>query len=164
MKIKYIIGVVVCVFMHAQAMEQTQVAQRKAVDKTPPYANLIYARCVELYCNALTDNNQQTIEALTPFVETVDEEGNTVLHQALLAGKWELSSKLIDMFKLINVQNEQGVTALMLAAQSGRLDLVAALIARKALIDRCYSEGKSTLAYFPEVISSIVQAFMLASK
>jgi len=150
--------------MHAQAMEQIQLAQRKAEEKTPNYVRLIYARCAELYCNALTDNNQQTIETLAAFIETVDEEGNTLLHRALLAGHWDLSRKLIDTFKLIDVQNEEGITALMLAAQSGRLDLVTALIARKARIDFCDNKGKSTLAYFLEAISSIVQAFILASK
>ena len=62
----------------------------------------------------------------------VDEWGCNALHYAAEAGHWETVVLLLDINFDPSLQDRSGHTALMLAAQEARADIVALLLARHA--------------------------------
>lgn len=64
--------------------------------------------------------------------EILDEEGNTALIYAVMAGNLESALTLTSLGANVNAQNYNGVSALYAATKMGRIDLVKLMLARQA--------------------------------
>ena len=79
------------------------------------------------------------------------------MRQAALEGDREKVKKTLDAGINVNAMNQEGHTALMLAAYNGHTDIVSSLIQRGAVVDRRDLLGQTALLYassgqFPETV------------
>lgn len=87
--------------------------------------------------------NLEDLESLESYIKTeknipIDSEEFT---------KWHEFNNLLRFGALVNAQNQQGQTALMLAAKQGRSEIIELLLETKAQFDLCDSTGKNALDY-----------------
>ncbi|GLT50927.1 hypothetical protein SLA2020_243820 [Shorea laevis] len=75
---------------------------------------------------------QTLLQTLTSYSARVLENGSTVLHVAIIAGKIELAKKLISVMSNVDlkIQDHSGKTALSLAASKGSREIVKSLVER----------------------------------
>ncbi|EFO61956.1 Protein 21.1 [Giardia lamblia P15] len=101
---------------------------------------------------ALELGNQQIIDLLTRYESLLDSDGNTLLHRSVLNNKPEDISRYLH---LASTYNNNGKTALMLAAERGYDKCVEMLL----------SEAKLTTEVGPDVLAEwkSITALMLAS-
>lgn len=103
---------------------------------------------------AAMNGQNEVIELLLNNKATLDEvdhEGNTALHLALRHGYQQTALLLITKSteEMLNIQNLQQQTPLILAAQKGFMDAVNELLRRNARVDLKDDKDQNYFAYLP---------------
>ena len=92
-----------------------------------------------------------------------DIDGNTALHRAVINGNFQISAALVNAdYKVLDVQNRDGVTALMYAILWDQTRLAMALIDQGARVDLRDVYGRDALAYCDVYVRPVVRKYVLS--
>jgi len=97
----------------------------------------------------------------TEIIPTTGPATEEQMRQAALDGEFEKVKELLDAGTDVNSMDQEGHTALMLAAYNGHSDILLALIDRGASVDRRDLMGRTALLYaatgpFPETVKILL--------
>ena len=92
-----------------------------------------------------------------------DIDGNTALHRAVINGNFQISAALVNAdYKVLDVQNRDGVTALMYAILWDQTRLAMALIDQGARLDLRDVYGRDAVTYCDVYVRPVVRKYVLS--